>query len=149
MYFGYVSRFFLSSLLHYTTDAGRCLISTLLVLSADGKDSVTLAMTRIKANVLGATVGVICLLFFPANGWLITSAITLSFCYLFKPDARICSAIAAPIIIMLHEEGKHVWDTAIERVIAVFVGCISALVITFIFHFKSKTNNKLNSSQEA
>ncbi len=79
---GTLSVFTLSSLLHYA-DVGWCLISVMLVLSADGKDSVTLAFTRIKANVLGGIIGVICLLISPTNMWLITAAITatLSFCY--------------------------------------------------------------------
>jgi uncharacterized membrane protein YgaE (UPF0421/DUF939 family) len=149
---GTLSVFTLSSLLHYT-DVGWCLISVMLVLSADGKDSVTLAFTRIKANVLGGIVGVVCLLLSPTNMWIVTVAITatLSLCYLFKLDAGIRSAIAATIIIMLHEEGKHIWDTAIERVIAVLMGCLLALIITFIFHFKSKTTGKATEtdSQEA
>lgn len=52
---------------------------------------------------------------------------------------------------MLHEEGKHVRDTAIERIIAVLAGCVLALLITYIFLFKSKTSAKPaeNNSQEA
>ncbi|WP_428657842.1 aromatic acid exporter family protein [Runella sp.] len=72
---------------------------------------------RIKANVIGAGVGVMCLLFSPTNTWLLTVGITitLALCYLFKPDAGIRSAIADTIITMLHKEGKHVWDTAIWK----------------------------------
>ena len=36
----------------------------------------------------------------------------------------------------------HVWDAALERVIAVVAGCSIGLLITFIYHFKEKTGEK-------
>ena len=131
--------FTVSSLLHYR-DIAWCIISVMLVLSPDGRESVPLAITRIKANLVGACSGMLCLYIYPTNMWMICVGLTasLSFCYLFKLDTGIRSALAATIILMLHEEGKHVWDTAIERVIAVLSGCILGLIITFIFHLKSQ-----------
>ena len=135
--------FLLSSLLGYK-DYGWALISVILVLSPDGKDTYTLAFTRIKANLVGASVGLMCLLLGPANMWIMSLglAMTLSVCYLFKLDDGMRSAMAATIIILLHEEGKHVWDTALERVLAVLAGCVLGLLITFLFHFKTKTDQK-------
>ena len=49
---GTISVFTLSSLFQYA-DVGWCLISVMLVLSPDGRDSLTLAVTRIKANLVG------------------------------------------------------------------------------------------------
>jgi uncharacterized membrane protein YgaE (UPF0421/DUF939 family) len=133
------------------SDISWCLISVMLVLSADGKDAVPLAITRIKANVVGAFVGVLCLLISPTNMWLLSVAITvtLSLCYLLKLDTGIRSALAATIIIMLHEEGRHVWDTAFERIIAVLAGCVLGLVITFVFHFNILSTKAVNHQQEA
>lgn len=149
---GCLAVFIIASFLHYT-DIGWALISVMLVLSADGKDSVPLAITRIKANIIGASVGVLCLLISPTNMWIMSMGLftTLSLCYLFKLDAGIRSALAATIIIMLHDEGRHIWDTAIERIIAVLTGCILALLITFIFHFKetSRTLAIDNTQSEA
>lgn len=127
----------LSRLLNYTEFAW-CLISVILVLSPDGKDSVSLALNRIKANLVGAGTGLLCLVFFTSNIWSMSIAVTLAlaFCYLFKLDTAARSALAATIIIMMHEVGKHVWDTAFERVLAVLSGCILGLIITFVFHFK-------------
>ena len=141
--------FILSSLLNYK-DLGWCLISVILVLSPDGKDSVPLAFTRIKANITGASVGVLCLLISPTNMWVLSIAltVTLALCYLFKLDAGVRSALAATIIIMLHEEGKHIWDTALERVISVLAGCLLGLIITFAFHFRTKPEKSKNTSQE-
>lgn len=142
--------FILSSFLHYK-DIGWCLISVILVLSPDGKDSVPLAFTRIKANIVGASVGLLCLLISPTNMWILSAAlaITLSLCYFFKFDTAMRSALAATIIIMLHEEGKHLWDTALERVIAVLAGCTLGLLITFTFHFKAKADEKKGNHEEA
>lgn len=136
--------FILSHILNYK-DIGWCLISVILVLSPDGKESIPLAITRIKANTVGASVGMICLWISPTNMWILSVAvfITLAACYILKLDAAARSALAATIIIMLHEEGKHVWDTAIERLIAVLAGCIIALIVTFIFHFKEKGAKKM------
>jgi uncharacterized membrane protein YgaE (UPF0421/DUF939 family) len=134
---GSLAVFIIASFINFN-DIGWCLISVILVLSPDAKDSVTLAITRIKANIIGAGVGVLFLLIYLPNMWVVSAAlvVTLSLCYLFKLDAGIRSSLAATIIIMLHEEGKHLWDTALERIVAVLAGCILALIITFVFHFK-------------
>jgi uncharacterized membrane protein YgaE (UPF0421/DUF939 family) len=133
----------ISSLLHYK-DFIWALISVILVLSPDGKDTLDLAFIRIKANAIGASAGLLCLLICPANMWTISLAlsVTLYVCYFFKLDAAARSALAATIIIMLHEEGKHIWDTALERVIAVLAGCVLGLLITVVFHFRAKPKQK-------
>jgi uncharacterized membrane protein YgaE (UPF0421/DUF939 family) len=140
--------FTVSNLLHYE-DMAWALISVILVLSPDGKDSVSLAVTRIKANVVGAAAGVLCLLIAPATMWTISLAIalTMTVCYWFKLDAGIRSALAASIIVMLHVSGKHLWDSALERVIAVLAGCALGLTITFIFHFKIKNQRRVSAEQ--
>lgn len=56
--------------------------------------------------------------------------------------------MAATIIILLHEEGRHVWDTALDRVVQVLSGCVLGLLITYVFHFKALTN-KGESTEEA
>ncbi len=143
--------FIISKLIHYN-DIGWCLISVMLVLSPDGKDAVALAMTRIKANALGAGVGAVCLLIAATNMWVMSLglAMTLSLCYLFKLDAGIRSALAATIIILLHDSGKHLWDTALERILLVLAGCVLALLVTFAFHFSIKPGEKkVESQQEA
>lgn len=142
--------FVIARFIHYT-DIGWSLISVMLVLSPDGKDSVALALTRIKANIAGASVAVVCLFIAPENIWSISIAIvlTMGICYLFKLDAGIRSALAAAIIIMLHNEGKHLWDTAIERIIGVLAGCALALLITFIFHRRLLQSEENNNQQEA
>jgi len=142
--------FIIASFFDYT-DIGWCLISVMLVLSPDGKESVPLAVTRIKANIVGAAVGMLCLCISHNNMWVLSLALalTVAFCYLFKLDAGIRSALAATIIIMLHEAGKHPWDSAIERVINVMAGCLLGLLITFVFHFElAKGEKPLSKDQQ-
>jgi len=147
---GTLTVFIVSSLIHYT-DIGWCLISVILVLSPDGKDSVTLGITRLKGNVVGACVGAACLFVSPTNMWILSAGIvlTLSLCYLFKLDNGVRSALAATIIIMLHEGGKHMWDTAIERIIAVLAGCSLGLLITYLFHFRNRSEVRPSAKDQA
>lgn len=124
------------------------LISVLLILSPDGKDAVKLAFARIKANVIGAGVGLLCLLLSAPSMWTISLGfvIALSLCYLLRFEDSIRSALAATAIIMLHEEDEHLWDTALERVIAVMAGCMLGLFITFAFHFDFTHGDKKRDS---
>lgn len=140
---GTLLAFLITSFFNYK-DLAWCLISVLLVLSPDGKDSVSLAITRIKANVVGALSGLLCLLIAANNMWALSLAIviTLAACYSFNLEAGVRSAIAATVVIMLHPEGKHIWDTAAERVIAVMAGCLLGLIITFVFHYNKETSEK-------
>lgn len=135
--------FIISHFLRYI-DVSWALISVMLVLSPDGKDSLTLAITRIKANFVGVTVAIGALLISPANMWILSCAIVaaLCLCYIFKLDAGIRSSLAATIIIMLHPAEARMWDTALERIIAVLTGCIIALLVTYTFHFKQKLGRK-------
>ena len=141
---GVLTVFSISSLIHYT-NTGWSLISVLLVLSPEGKDAVKIALDRIKANVIGASCGLVCLLLGSSLALGITCAValTLCACHLLKLDTASRSALAAAVIIMLRPEGAHMWSTAIERVIAVFAGCLLGLLITFIFHpgYHRRKNN--------
>lgn len=126
---------FLSWLLDYP-DVVWVLISVMLVLSPDGSDALTLAVTRIKANVIGAISGFLLLLCHP--DLLITMSVavcvTVVLCNLFNLEAATRTALAATIIVMTHEAGTHLWDTAVGRVLSVLTGCVLGLLITFIFH---------------
>ncbi len=127
--------FLIAHLLNYR-DYIWCLISVMLVLSPDGSDAVSLAMSRIKANLVGAGAGALMLFVHPSPVVMVSGgiAITVVVCTLLKLDLSTRSALAATIIVTLHEAGKHIWDTALERVIAVLAGCLLGLLVTFVFH---------------
>jgi uncharacterized membrane protein YgaE (UPF0421/DUF939 family) len=112
------------------------LISVMLVLSPDGSDAVTLAVTRIKANIIGGIAGFLLILIHPNMILMMCTAvfITVVLCNLLNLEAATRTALAAAIIVMTHEAGAHVWDTAVARVISVLAGCLLGLLITFLFH---------------
>lgn len=151
---GTLAVFAISTPLHYKNLAW-ALISVILVLSPEGDDTVKIAINRLKANAIGATVGLLCLLTGYSNMWTmcLAVAITLVVSHYFNLDTSTRSALAATIIIMLHQEGTHLWTTATERVIAVFAGGALGFVITFLFHLFYKpvpgTNENVPPEEEA
>jgi uncharacterized membrane protein YgaE (UPF0421/DUF939 family) len=124
------------------------LISVVLVLSPEGKDALDLALTRIKANFVGAGTGIIMLLLQLPSPWNLAlgAIVSLFLCDRLKLNAGARSTLAAMIIILLHQqdspyqEGIHVWDSALSRVIAVVSGCLLGLLITYVFHSVFKIN---------
>ncbi len=118
------------------------LFSVLLVLSPDGKDTVTLALTRIKANLLGAGVGFIFITLFPndMNMWTISLVLfcTLGIGYLLKLDSTLRSALCAAIIITMPQHEVVSTTTPVARVISVIAGCLLGICITYVFHFKQR-----------
>lgn len=137
---------FLKTWIDYTW----CIISVVLVLSPEGKDAVELALTRIKANLTGATTGILVLLLQVPNPWnLATGAIiSLFICDQLKLNAGARSTLVATIIILLYPEGAHVWDSALSRVLAVVTGCVLGLAITYAFHSLLKINEPVLNSEQ-
>lgn len=127
--------FLLARLLDYH-DYIWCLISVMLVLSPDGSDAVALAMSRIKANLVGAGAGLLMLVVHPSPVVMVSGgiAVTVAACTFLKLESATRTALAATIIVTLHEAGKHIWDTALERILSVLAGCLLGLLITFLFH---------------
>ena len=132
---GVLIAFLLAKLFHYN-DYIWCLISIILVLSPDAKDALPQASNRIKANLIGAAAGLFMLLFHVNPEYTVSGAvvITIIVCTYTKLETATRTALAATIIVTIHENGKYIWDTSLERVIAVIAGCIIGIVITFVFH---------------
>lgn len=120
----------------YPTLGGWCLFSIILVLSPDRKDAVNLALTRIKANLVGAAIGLVLLYLHPINLVLtcVGIAAALALCEWLKLQAASRSATIAVLIITMHEPGHYFWDVALERAGGVIVGCVIGVVITYVFH---------------
>lgn len=135
---------FLNQWIDYTWS----LISVVLVLSPEGKDALDLALTRIKANFVGAGTGLLILLLqLPAPiNLAIGAVVSLFVCDRLKLNAGARSTLAAMIIILLHQldnphvYSEHLWDSALSRIIAVVSGCILGLLITYVFHSIFKIN---------
>src|ERR1700753_3207662 len=93
------------------------LVSILLVMAPDHHDSSKLALDRVKANIIGSIIG---LLLFMVNGSeLLMMGIgvitTISICYLLKILTIGKSALAAFLIVILHERHGNTWQVAVER----------------------------------
>lgn len=121
----------------YPTVGAWCLISIILVLAPDQKDSMTLAVTRIKANLVGAATGLILFYIHPINLLMICIGIvaTILICELLKLQAAARSAMIAVLIITMHEPGQHLWNVALERAGGVVAGCVIGIILTYAFHF--------------
>jgi uncharacterized membrane protein YgaE (UPF0421/DUF939 family) len=142
--------FFLSYLFKYPAISW-CLISLLLVLSPDNKEAMKLAMNRIKANLVGVSVAGVSLLLTNNNVFLMCGALTVTIilCYLCNLITPMRSALAATVIILLHEGGKHVWVAPLERVLQVLTGCLLALIITYVFHVRGDNSKVLDVISDA
>lgn len=112
------------------------LFSIILVLSPDRKDAMNLAVIRIKANLIGAAVGLIIFWVHPINLFMVSLGIVLTLiaCELLKLQVASRTAMISVLIITLHEPGQHFWDIALERAGGVFAGCMIGVVLTYIFH---------------
>jgi uncharacterized membrane protein YgaE (UPF0421/DUF939 family) len=114
-----------------------CLISIVLVLSPDRKDAMNLALNRIKANLVGAGIGLTLFFIHPMNLLMMSIGVLLTIivCQLLKLQDVSRSAAVSVIIILLHQKGAYFWDVALERAGGVVGGCIIAMLITFVFHY--------------
>ena len=113
------------------------LISVVLVLSPGGNDALELALTRIKANLVGAIAGIVILLLLVPAPWNIAAgvAVALAVCDRLGLNLGARATLGAVIIVLARPEGVHPWDNGLNRVLAVVTGCLLGLVTTYVFHF--------------
>lgn len=113
-----------------------CLFSIILVLAPDRKDAMTLAISRIKANLVGASVGLAISYFHPVSLIMICTgiAVAMGICELLKLRTATKSAMVALLIITMHAPGEYFWNIALERAFGVMLGCVIGVIITYFFH---------------
>jgi uncharacterized membrane protein YgaE (UPF0421/DUF939 family) len=138
-------------LLHYP-DISWCLISVILVLTPDNTEAVPLALTRIKANIVGGVASILCLLALAPTPLTIILAIivTIVSCYFFRLMTGSRAAIAAVIIIMMHGmeyTEPFFWTATIKRLLAVIAGCFIGLLITLLFHRRLHPESRLKGNE--
>ncbi len=119
------------------------LVSILLVLSPEGKDAINLAEVRIKANLVGAGTGLLLFFLHPPAFFMICLGVVIVvvICELLKLQAATRSALASVVIICIHEFGQYFWQIAVERAAGVIGGCLIALLITYLVHYKTLISN--------
>ena len=127
----------ITSILKLEDNTNWCLLSALLVLAPDSEDSYKLAVTRIKANLVAAGVGLVLSPFFtPGMFWISLGVVlAIALCYLVGVDTGARSASVAIIIILMHDESQRWWVSAANRASAVLLGCAIGLLITYVFHY--------------
>ena len=110
------------------------IVSVVVALSPD--DSNRLAYLRMQANLLGCSVG-LCLYLIhlpPLLLLCIGILFTISIGSALKITSALRSAMAALVIVMIHQEVLRQWYLPLERVLCVVAGCLVALLVTLIFN---------------
>jgi uncharacterized membrane protein YgaE (UPF0421/DUF939 family) len=109
-------------------------VSAVLVTQPDLHSSFKASLMRVVANLAGAFGGAALLaatgqpIVAMAIGVLVTGLI----CYLIKQDDALRPAFVAVIIVTLIGESSK-WQNSRDRVAAVIIGCLCALVVGFLF----------------
>ena len=116
------------------------IVSVLLVLAPEHGDSVRFAFDRIKANVIGAMIGLTAFLSNLPEAIALGAAVTATIlvCYFLKLKAPSRSALAAVVIVLIQEESEHTARAAAERMMCVIIGCVVGLLVTFLFSFRDR-----------
>lgn len=111
------------------------LLSIVLVISPEGKDSRRLTIERVRSNFIGSSVGLVCLqISDELNVGVMVLGIVLTsiVCYLFKVMNMARVAIVTLLIILLQPHLSDIELTPLLRFATVFIGCIIGLTITVI-----------------
>jgi uncharacterized membrane protein YgaE (UPF0421/DUF939 family) len=131
-------------------------VSAVLVTQPNLHASFQASFMRVVANLAGAFGGAALL---AVTGWpLVAMAVgvmlTGLICYLLKQDDALRPAFVAVIIVTLIGENDK-WHSSLDRVIAVVIGCVCALVVGFlfdkissIFKLRDEDENKKTGQQE-
>lgn len=112
------------------------LLSIVLVISPEAKDSKKIAIERFKANLIGSGIGLLCYFIGTPDRFIIAVGIilTISVCYFFNLMEVVRTAVVAIIIVMIHEQDSLSWTAAVEH-LGVAIGCVIGLLVTVITSF--------------
>jgi uncharacterized membrane protein YgaE (UPF0421/DUF939 family) len=108
-------------------------VSSVIVTQPSMHPSVKASLTRVVANLIGASVGAVMSILLGhqllslAVGVLVTGII----CHFTKLDEALRPAFAAVVIVIMSLDTKG-WYGSLDRVLAVFLGCVCALAVGFI-----------------
>src|SRR5450432_4008896 len=124
------------------------MVSVVLVIAPDGKNSNQLAFDRMKANILGSSIGLLLFLIHHPDLFLICIGVILTIAIgtFLKLNTAMRSSLSSLVIVMVHEEQQNsTWHIAFERMGCVIFGCIVGLLITITFNFRGPViKNKIN-----
>ncbi|MCO6460654.1 MAG: FUSC family protein [Saprospiraceae bacterium] len=123
------------------------MVSVVVAISPDNK--VSLAIDRMKANLLGCAIGFFLFFIHPPNLILLCIGVIMVIItgLYFELQGSIRSALAALVILMLYNGPVHDWTLAFNRLICVVIGCLIALIVTLSFNYIFKLLN-IKSSED-
>ncbi|WP_242916421.1 FUSC family protein [Pontibacter liquoris] len=116
------------------------ILSIILVLSPEIKDSPKLTNERVKSNLIGSSVGLVCFLLpLPEVMMMVLGiAIAIFVCHFFKLMNVARTAIVALIIVVIHERENLTYWVAVERFLSVTLGCLIGLAVSSATSFLSE-----------
>lgn len=108
------------------------LLSIILVISPEGKDSRRLTGERVKSNLIGSSVGLLCHFIHPTNIFMLVTGIILTsiICHFFKVMNMSRVAIVAFLIVMLQSHTLNENTAPVFRFATVTVGCLTGFAVT-------------------
>ena len=123
------------------------MMSVALVFTVENKND--LAYDRMKANILGSTIGLI-LYFISLNSLLliiIGISLVIYMGTILRLGNSIRPALAALIIVVVKQGIDKEWGIALSRMICVVAGCLVALVVTLGFSWYNKLIDRKKQNQ--
>jgi uncharacterized membrane protein YgaE (UPF0421/DUF939 family) len=110
------------------------IVSAVLVLQPGIEQSISASAIRIAANLIGAATGLAVGWAFGTGVWQVPLAMVIVcyICEFLRLDLGLRTACVSVVIVMLANEGR-VTTTSLERVVAVLVGCVFAVVLQILF----------------
>jgi uncharacterized membrane protein YgaE (UPF0421/DUF939 family) len=109
-------------------------VSAVLVLQPGLEQSYGASATRFVSNLIGALTGAVVdhLHGHSAADVMVALALVVGFCELLRLDQGLRSACASVVIVMMSVGGTVVAQTTEKRVLAVVIGCSTALVVRIL-----------------
>jgi uncharacterized membrane protein YgaE (UPF0421/DUF939 family) len=106
------------------------IVSAFLVLQPEFSQSITIALTRVAANLIGAAVGLVVGATLGVGlGALIVAILIASLaCGFFKLDVALRTACVA-IVIVMNAGHEHIVASGTQRFLSVTIGCMSAILL--------------------
>jgi len=105
-------------------------VSAVLVTQPTFQPSIQASIARFWANLLGALIGSAAVLLLGPTPWALGVAVVLAgfLCQAIRLDEGLRPAYVS-VVIVIFTGGEQVWAGSFDRVLAVFVGCLVALVV--------------------